>query len=258
METSQQGQQGAASSWVPLGYSFGFLFKHPQLIGWSLLLVVLTGALTWGGYLLTVDWTQHLTGSFFTTPPATEKWWQWPIMWGWVGLKWTYMLLTRVVAFYLAFSAAYSLTTPGYVYLSNWAGNSYSPEAGKGEAQLSARGALLDLWEGIKIGVFGILIAVLALLLNFLPVVGQAAVFCLYAFYSTLMFIDYPSSRYRWSLGRKIRWLRFHSAQSFRLGVFPALISMVPVLNIFFMALFFPLFTVHSTLNFLTIEGRGK
>lgn len=44
--------------------------------------------------------------------------------------------------------------------------------------------------------------------------------------------------------------------RSFRLGIFPALISMVPIINIFFMALLFPLFTVHTTLNFIAIEQR--
>jgi CysZ protein len=47
-----------------------------------------------------------------------------------------------------------------------------------------------------------------------------------------------------------------YNKHSFRLGIFPALISMVPVINIFFMALFFSLFTVHTTLNFIAIEQR--
>ncbi|MGE4558778.1 MAG: cysteine biosynthesis protein, partial [Desulfobulbus sp.] len=68
----------------------------------------------------------------------------------------------------------------------------------------------------------------------------------------------YPASRYRWSLGKKLSWLRLHYNQAFRLGIFPAMISMVPLLNIFFMALFFPLFTIHSTLNFLAIEQRNN
>jgi len=35
-------------------------------------------------------------------------------------------------------------------------------------------------------------------------------------------------------------------------------ISMIPLLNVFLMALFFPLFTIHVTLNFLVIEGRKE
>jgi CysZ protein len=72
------------------------------------------------------------------------------------------------------------------------------------------------------------------------------------------MFVDYPASRRGWSLGRKLHWLRTHSSPAFRLGVLPALISMIPLLNIFAIALIFPLLTVHSTLNFSAIELAKK
>ena len=220
--------------------------------------MLVTGSLTWAGYLYAIDLIAHLTGSFFTTPPAVEKYWHWLLLWGWTALKWIFLILTRVVAFYVAFVVAYSLTTPGYVVLSTWAGNRYSSQAREGEAPLSLGGVLIDLWEGIKIGAMGLIVSVVALMANFIPVAGQAAAFCIYAFYSALMFVDYPASRYRWSLGRKLRWLRSHSNQAFRLGLFPAMISMVPLLNVFLMALFFPLFTVHTTLNFLAIEGKDR
>jgi len=258
METSTQYAGRAATPWVPLSYSFAFLFRHPRLLGWSLVLVLITGSLTWGGYHFAIDLIDHFTGSFFSSPPAVEKFWQWLLLWGWTALKWIFVILTRVVAFYLAFVVAYSLTTPGYVFLSTWAGNRYSPQAKEGEAKLSMGGALIDLWEGIKIGAMGLVVSVVALMANFIPVAGQAAVFCLYAFYSALMFVDYPASRYRWSLGQKLSWLRHHSNQAFRLGLFPAMISMVPLLNVFLMALFFPLFTVHTTLNFLAIEEQSR
>jgi len=245
-------------SWVPFSTSCAFLFRHPRLLGVSLLLVLLTGAFTWLGYLFTVDLINHFTGSFFTTPPTVEKFWHWPLLWGWTALRWVFLLLTRTVAFYLAFILAYSLTTPGYAFLSNWAGNRYCSQAGEDEAVFSLAGALVDLREGIKIGAMGIVVTIAALFANFVPVIGQAAVFVLYSYYSALMFVDYPASRYRWTLGQKIGWLRLHSGQAFRLGVFPAMISIVPLLNIFLMALFFPLFTIHTTLNFLTIEGRKK
>jgi CysZ protein len=169
-----------------------------------------------------------------------------------------FAVLSRVVAFYLAFLLAFTLTTPGYVFLSTWAGNRFAARAGEGEARLTLAGSLIDLLEGVKIGAFGLLVTAVALPLNFLPVIGQAAVFVLYVYYSALMFVDYPSSRYRWSLGDKLRWLRRHRAPAFRIGLLPALLSMVPILNIFLMALSFPLFTVHTTLNFLAIEGRRE
>jgi len=244
--------------WVPLSFSFSFLCRYPRLLGWSLVLVVLTGTLTWFGYLFSVDLIDQLTGSFFLAPPSVEKFWHWPLLWGWTALKWIFLVLSRVVAFYLAFVVAYSLTTPGYVFLSTWAGNRYCEQAGEGEATLTLTGALVDLVEGIKIGAMGLVVTVVALMANFIPVLGQAAVFVLYAFYSALMFVDYPASRYRWTLGEKLLWLRRHHTQAFRLGLLPAMISMIPLLNVFFMALFFPLFTIHTTLNFLVIEGRKE
>ena len=99
-------------------------------------------------------------------------------------------------------------------------------------------------------------VTIAALFANFIPVVGQVVVLLIYTFYSALVFVDYPASRHRWSLGRKVGWVRDYYKRSFRLGIFPALISMVPVINIFFMALLFPLFTVHTTLNFIAIERR--
>jgi len=244
--------------WVPFSYSLFFLFRNPRLLGWSLILVVLTGSLTWLGYLLSVDLINQVTGSFFTTAPAVEKFWHWPLLWGWTGLKWIFFVLSRVIAFYVAFIMAYTLTTPGYVFLSTWAGNRYCEQAGQGEATLTLSGALIDLREGVKIGAMGMMVTVVALFANFIPVIGQVSVFVLYAFYSALMFVDYPSSRYRWTLGQKLSWIRVHSGQAFRLGLFPAMLSMIPLLNIFLMALFFPLFTIHTTLNFLAIEGRKE
>jgi len=254
--TLHPGNDAVPPPWVPLNFSLSFLLRHPRLLGWSFFLVLLTGALTWFGYLLSVDLINQFTGSFFTNPPGVEKFWHWPLLWGWTALKWIFLVVSRMVAFYLAFVLAYSLTTPGYVFLSTWAGNRYSEKAGHGEAALTPSGMLVDLWEGIKIGALGLVVAVAALFANFIPVFGQAAVFVLYVFYSALMFVDYPSSRYRWTLGQKILWVRRHTSQAFSLGLFPAMISMIPLLNIFLMALFFPLFTIHTTLNFLVIEGR--
>lgn len=256
-EFSHPPNRAAQPAWVPLDASLFFLLRHPRLLGASLVLMFLTGLLSWLGYELAVDFIARFTGAFFSTPPTVERFWHWPLFWGWTSLQWVFVVLSRVVAFYLAFLVAYSLTTPGYVLLSTWAGNRFGEGAGQGEARLTLSGALVDLVEGLKIGAVGLLVTALALPLNFIPVIGQAAVFCLYVFYSALMFVDYPASRYRWSLGQKVRWLRGHRWQAFRLGLLPALFSMAPLLNIFLMALSFPLFTVHTTLNFLTLEGRA-
>ena len=219
--------------------------------------MVLTGTLTWLGYHASVDWMERMTGSFFSVAPSVERFWHWPVLWGWMALKWIFLVLSRVVAFYLAFLLAYTVTTPGYVFLSTWAGNRYIRPGTLEDAPLTAKGMLIDLFEGVKIAAVGLLVTITALICNFVPVLGQAAVFLLYVFYSALMFIDFPASRYRWSLGAKVQWINRHRPQAVRLGLFPAVISMVPLLNIGLMALLFPLFTIQTTLNFLAIEGAA-
>ncbi len=252
--TPQPGCGTNLPPWVSLRSSLIFLYSHPRLLGWSLILVVMTGVFTWLGYHLAVNLIDQFTVSYFSTPPVVEHLWHWPLLWGWTAIKWIFIVLSRVVSFYLAFVLSYCLTSPGYVFLSTWAGNLYTDKAGTGEAMYSLSGILIDLWEGVKIGGIGLLVTVAALLANLIPVIGQGTVFILYVFYSALMFVDFPASRYRWSLGQKLHWVWQYRNPCFRLGLLPALISLIPVLNIFLMALFLPLFTIHTTLNFLAIE----
>jgi len=249
--TTDHSASSRQAEWVPLTFSTLFLFRHVRILGWSLVLVLITGFLTWIGYLLTVDLVDGLTGHFFQQAPAAAGIQGWFIVMGWQALKILFLIVSRVIAFYLAFLIAYCLTSPGYVFLSAAVEKAYAGKDFQADEGLTVSGALIDLMEGCKIGAVGVGVTIAALLANFIPIIGQALVFLLYTFYSALMFVDYPASRRRWSLGRKIRWVRVHRKRSFRLGLLPALISLVPVINIFFMALLFPLFTVHATLNFI-------
>jgi CysZ protein len=87
-----------------------------------------------------------------------------------------------------------------------------------------------------------------AQLFNFLNIFLQEA----------LMFIDYSASRRRWRLGQKISWMKQNWWPALRLGLLPALVSLIPFVNIFFMALLFPLLTVHTTLNFVRFEKEPE
>ena len=244
--------------WVPLTTSAAFMVKKPLLFGWSLFLVLATIALTWLGFQFTTGFLDNLTKPFFTAAPATESIWGWIKFGGWQTSKWLFLLVSRILAFYLAFLTAYSLSAPLYAFLSTAAEKLYGGNAFEFDDGFSVKGVLRDLIEGIKIGLFGIVVTMIALVIGFIPVIGQISVFLLYTYYSALMFVDYPSSRRRWSFGQKLSWIRQHGNQSFRLGIVPAAVSMVPILNVFLMALVFPLFTVHSTLNFYTIEKHRQ
>lgn len=246
------------SEWIPLSHSLSLIFRRKRLFGWSFLLFLITITLTWIGYLVTVDLIDQLTGNFTAAAPATGSILGWIKYGGWLVSSWMFLIVSRIVAFYLAFLLAYSLSTPGYAFLSTAAEKMYTGTHFDAEAIFSFTGFFSDILEGIKIALFGILVTIAALFVNFIPGIGQAVVFLLYTYYSALLFVDYPASRRRWSLGRKLRWLRTHSSPAFRLGVLPALISMIPLVNIFAIALLFPLLTVHATLNFSAIELAGR
>ena len=240
--------------WVSFSSSRTFLFRHLRLLGWSALLVILTGALTWLGYLEAIQIVDKFTGHFFQLPPEGAGISGWFKVQGWLVLKYLFLLVSRIAAFYLAFLTAYCITTPGYVFLSGMVEKIYGKQTGEPVSGFKPQRILIDLLEGVKIGIVGLVVTIVALAVNFVPVIGQLKVFLLYVFYSTLMFIDYPASNRSWTLGQKIGWVRKNYRCSFRLGVFPALISMIPIINILFMALLFPLFTVHTTLNFISTQ----
>ena len=244
------------TEWIPLSYSVALMFRKKQLLGWSLMLFCATIFLTWLGYILTVGYVEDLTQGFLNAAPDTASIWGWIKHAFWLVGKWLILIVSRIVAFYISFLLAYCLTSPGYVFLSTAAEKFHLGELFNQEDAFSLKGIVTDLIEGLKIGLYGILVTVVALIINFIPVIGQAAILVLYTYYSALMFIDYPASRRRWSLGQKINWISSHSRIAFRLGLLPAIISMIPFVNIFLMAFLFPVMTIHTTLNFSSLESR--
>lgn len=241
--------------WYSIGYALGFMLQRKRLLGWSLLLFLATVGITAAGFDLSTDYIDSIAGQFLSTPPDSSTIWGMIKHKAWIAGKYLFIIITRIVSFYLAFLIAYCITTPGYVFLSIAAEKLHAGKEFIPDENISVKLVLLDLLEGIKIGLFGIIITVVALVMNFVPLIGQAAVFLVYTYYSALMFIDYPASRKHWSLGQKIHWIRSHSSDAFRLGLVPAIISMIPLLNIFLLSLLFPLLTIHSTLNFCSIES---
>ncbi len=254
MHTASHSSSTSKPQWYSFGYSVAFMFKKKRLFGWSILLFLATIALTTAGYELSTTYIDNLSGSFLVDPPAADTILGWIKHKGWLIATWFFVIITRIVAFYLAFLIAYGLTSPGYVFLSTAAEKLHAGENFDSDDNLSIKFILIDIFEGFKIALFGVLITIVALIVNFIPGLGQGTVFLLYTFYSALMFVDYPSSRRHWSLGRKIGWIKNNIGAAFRLGLLPAVISMIPLLNVFFMSLLFPVLTIQSTLNFTSIE----
>lgn len=258
MKKQYHGDSAPIAPWVPLSTTLKLIFTRKRLFLWSGILVLLTFGLTWLGYLLTVDYMDELTGNFITTAPDSSSIWGWIKHKGWIVGKWFFLIISRIFAFYIAFLLAYTITTPGYSFLSAAAEKLHAGEHFDPDANFNLSGVIIDMFEGLKIACFGLLITIVALMVNFIPGIGQALVFLLYTYYSALMFLDFPTSRRRWGLGKKLLWMREHSSPAFRMGVGPAIISMIPIVNIFAMALLFPVLTVHATLNFSAIEVHRK
>lgn len=257
-ETQQCRPDRVIAPWQPLHKSIWLIISRRTLFIWSALLVLITISLTWVGYHLTVDFMDGITATYLVAPESTDTILGWLKAKSMIAGNWLYLIISRILAFYLSFLLAYSLTTPGYAFLSSSAEKIHAGEEFDPDANFNLTGFLIDIFEGIKIALFGVLVTVAAIIVNFIPAIGQVAVFLLYTYYSALMFLDYPASRRRWSLKRKIGWLRYHSSPAFRIGVLPALISMIPIVNIFAIALLFPVLTVHATLNFSSIELARK
>ncbi len=220
------------------------------------MLFCMTIFFTWLGFMLTVGYVDDLTQTFLQAAPDTVSIWGWIKYAFWLIGKWLLLIISRIVAFYISFLLAYCLTSPGYVFLSTAAEKLHLGELFIPENAFTLQGVITDLLEGVKIGLYGLLVTFVALLVNFIPVIGQAVILLLYTYYSALMFIDFPASRRRWSLGQKIGWISNHHRIAFRLGLLPALVSMIPFVNIFFMAVLFPVMTIHTTLNFSALVSE--
>ncbi|MDP3479671.1 MAG: EI24 domain-containing protein [Desulfoprunum sp.] len=248
----------SAVEWIPLSYSFALMFRKKQLLAWSLMLFCMTILFTWLGFKLTVGYMDDFTRSFLNAAPDTASILGWIKYIFWLIGKWLVLIISRVVAFYISFLMAYCLTSPGYIFLSTAAEKLHLGELFNPEDAFSIQGIITDLLEGLKIGLYGILVTLVALMVNFIPIIGQALILLLYTYYSALMFIDYPASRRRWSLGQKISWISNHHRVAFRLGFLPALVSMIPFLNIFLMSFLFPVMTIHTTLNFSALVSTSS
>lgn len=247
----------ASARYQPLSRAMKMMFSNGKLLALSLALFIVTALLTWIGYSLAVNAIDQATAAFTSVAPATDTVWGSIKYSAWVVGSWLLLLVSRLVAFYLSFLVAYSLTAPGYALLSAGAERLTAGERFEADAAFTLVGVFRDILEGLKIALFGLVVTLAAIFVSTVPVLGQLIAVFLYTFYSTLMFIDYPTSRRRWSLGQKLFWLRRHRGLALRLGLLPALLGMIPLLNIFVVALLFPLLTIHATINFSVTQLAG-
>ncbi len=245
------------SRWYGLGYSVKFMLTKPRILLWSLILFLVTATITGVVFSVGVNYLDSFV-PFFRTAPEHDSFWGAIVYKLWLVGKYLFLIVSRIIIFYLAFLLAYCLTTPGYAFLSAAAERLHAGKNFISEDNISLRIIVRDLIEGLKIGFLGLLVTVAAFVINFIPLIGQACTVVLYIYYSALMFVDFPASRQHWYLGKKIAWVRRNASAAFKIGLLPALLSMIPLANVFLLSLLFPLLTIHATLNFSSIEQTGR
>ena len=99
-------------------------------------------------------------------------------------------------------------------------------------------------------------LGIVAFFIGFIPVMGQITAFVLCFLMNALLIFDFVTSRRRWNLMQKAKWLVMHPAVSVKTAFLPSLVSFIPVVNTILTAFLFPIFVVHATMNFACAERK--
>lgn len=170
-------------------------------------------------------------------------------------LNWIFVKLLSIFIFYISLILSYTITSPLYSFISMLAENIYFGKPAD-EADFSFSGICKDLIQAVKISLASALISFAAFFLNFIPFAGQIAAIIAYIFVNSLLLFDFPTSRRRWFLKQKIRWIFKHPVTMLRVGTLPAFISFLPVISNIIIPFLFPFLVVHATMNFVQ-RGRA-
>lgn len=229
------------------------IFKNGKLTVASLAVVLAMIVITIFSYHQISSWISSLTAPFFDKEPLTESFFDYIYFFGWVITRIVFKAVAAIVVFYAAFIFSYTITSPLYSFISIIAEDIYfgRPED---DADFTIEGILEDVLQALKIAGMALIFTVFAFFVNFVPVIGQITAVAIYIVINSLMLLDFPTSRRRWSLSEKTVWVRKNLITTLRIGSFPTIISMIPFVNSFILAFLFPLFVVHATMNFASVE----
>ncbi|MFO7736663.1 MAG: EI24 domain-containing protein [bacterium] len=236
--------------------SLGFFLKHKSLILLSILILCITFAITIFAGIHVMEWINSFTGgeTFFMEAPATEAWYHYFSLAGWWILKGMFLIISTVISFYLSFLIAYNITSPLYSFLAARSEKLFRGHSAG--APFNFSGIITDILQALKVSVVMIILSIIAFIINFIPFIGQVAAFLIYVGANTLLFVDFPAGEHRWPLKRKIGWLFQNKITTLRIGLFPTFVSLIPVANVFIFVFIFPVYIVHTTVNFVLSEKR--
>ena len=237
--------------------SIKYLFSNGKLVVASLAAVLFMILLSILMYHQISSWFDSLTVSFFNKPPSLEGVLDFIYYSGWWVVKVLFKAIVIIVSFYVSFVVAYTVCSPLYSFISIIAEDIHFGRPDD-DADFSFEGVVEDIFQAMKIAGITALLSVSAFLINFIPVIGQILAISVYVWANSLMLIDFPASRRRWPMKRKLLWTKENPIASIRIGALPTLLSMIPFVNIIFLAFLFPLMVVHSTLNFVAYDNRKQ
>ena len=167
-----------------------------------------------------------------------------------------FKIVVNVLLFYLSFVISYALVSPLYSFISIIAEDVYFGKP-HDDAELSLPGVIEDVKQALKISAAVFVLGIVAFFIGFIPVLGQITAFILCFFMNALLIFDFVTSRRRWNLARKAKWLLMHPSISVKTAFLPSIVSFIPVVNTMLTAFLFPIFVVHATMNFACAE-RGS
>lgn len=167
-----------------------------------------------------------------------------------------FKIVVNVLLFYLSFAVSYALVSPLYSFISTIAEDIFYGKP-KDEAELSFPGVIEDIKQALKVSAAVFVLGILAFFVGFIPVLGQIAAFVLCFFMNAFLVFDFVTSRRRWKLAQKAKWLVMHPAITVKTALLPSLVSFIPVVNTILTAFLFPVFVVHATMNFAFEETKN-
>ncbi len=247
--SSLKGRKGFLS----IGEGFRFFISNKPLLFSTIFIVLITFLVS----MIAQSWVGTIIsdrGLFFWNQPLLSAWYSYFAWVAWWLVYGVYVIVARILAFYISFMVAYTCSAPFYSILSTMTEKRFNGFSIDENEPLFSAKLLTDIVEALKLTLMVFLLAVVAFFLNWIPLFGQLLSFVLFIFMNALIFVDYAASRRRWTLGRKFDWLVRNKGLSVRIGLIPTAASMIPFFNIFLMVFLFPFFTVYGTLNFLLVE----
>ncbi len=235
---------------VYLSETMHFFVEHKILFFYSTMILALTFIVTIFMSSFVISQVHSLTGDFFSTAPKYNTFYTQTLYFLWVAGKFVFNLIIGLIALYVSFIVSYTLSSPLYSKLANITEKFFKGEPEPSET-FSITQIIFDIKEALKVSAIMFFFSIIALFSNFIPVVGQIIAFLIYLFVNALLLIDFSASENRLSLSEKISWIFKHKILSGNIALFPTLISLIPIINIFIFVLIFPFYVVHATLNFV-------